>query len=317
VAEAAPLVDTPAARVPANGAAEWVRAGDGARLRAALFAPRGGTRGSVVLSGGRTEPIEKYFEVVGELQARGFAVLVHDWRGQGLSDRALPDRLKGHAAGREAFLGDYRALLGAFEARLPKPWIALGHSMGGCLTLLALANGEAERFAAAVLSAPMLGVRTPFGPSLTRLIATVLCRIGRAEGYMLRQGGKPFDDAFEGNLLTHDEARFMRHRAQIRACPDLALGGVTWGWVDFAFQAMAWLARPANLAAVRIPVTIVQAQEDAIVDNAAQGLVVRGLPSGRLVVVAGSRHEILMETDARRAAFWAAFDAVAAAAAPT
>ena len=136
----APLVSIPEAPVPDHGKAEWFRGADGATLRAATFFPPGAARGSVVLSPGRTEPIEKYFEVVEDLLARGFAVLVHDWRGQGLSARALPDRLRGHARGFKTFVSDYRALLDAFEARMPRPWIAMGHSMGGCLTLLALAR---------------------------------------------------------------------------------------------------------------------------------------------------------------------------------
>ena len=81
-------------------------------------------------------------------------MLVHDWRGQGLSQRLLPDRWRGHAAGYDDFLADFDALLAAFETRLPKPWLMLSHSMGGCLTGLALARGE-RRFAAAALSAPM------------------------------------------------------------------------------------------------------------------------------------------------------------------
>ncbi|MDP3173711.1 MAG: alpha/beta hydrolase [Phenylobacterium sp.] len=313
MAEAAPLIATPAAPIPPGGGAEWVKAADGARLRVALFAPSGEARGTVVLSGGRTEPIEKYFEVIGELLGRGFAVLAHDWRGQGLSDRFLPDRLKGHATSYQTFLDDYAAMLDAFEARAPKPWIALGHSMGGCLALMALAAGQAPRFAAAVLSAPMLGLRTPLGKHLAGALARLFRQIGRGDGYMLRYGGKPFDAAFAGNPLTHDEARFARHRAQIDACPDLALGGVTWGWLAFAFIAMSWLERSANLAGVAIPVVIVQAQEDSIVDPASQRAAVSNLPKGRLVVAPRSRHEILMETDDRRAAFWAAFDEVAAA----
>jgi lysophospholipase len=51
-------------------------------------AEKGANRGSVVVSPGRSEPIEKYFEVVQDLLDRGFVVLVHDWRGQGLSHRA-------------------------------------------------------------------------------------------------------------------------------------------------------------------------------------------------------------------------------------
>jgi len=157
--DTAPLVPIPEAPVPDRGTAEWFRGAGAYRLRAALFSPKGKARGSVVLSGGRTEPIEKYFEVVREMQDRGFAVLVHDWRGQGLSQRLLADPLKGHAHGFADFVEDYRCLLAHFQDRLPRPWVAVGHSMGGCLTLLALAHGVGD-FEAAVLSAPMLGLQT-------------------------------------------------------------------------------------------------------------------------------------------------------------
>ena len=129
----APLISIPEAPAPEGGGAEWFAGFGGARLRAALFPCQGVARGSVVLSPGRTEPIEKYFEVVRELTGRGLVVLAHDWRGQGLSERMLPDRLAGHAQGFEAYLGDYTALLDAFAARLPRPWIGFAHSMGGCL----------------------------------------------------------------------------------------------------------------------------------------------------------------------------------------
>ena len=180
MAEAAPLVSIPQAPIPAGGGAEWVVCSGGAKLRAALFKPKGASRGSVVLSTGRTEHIEKYFEVVQELMDRGFTVLVQEWRGQGLSHRELSDRLKGHAYGYQTFLDDYHAILAAFEARLPKPWIAVGHSMGGCLTLLALAKGESPRFAAAVLCAPMLGVRTGNTPLYqAKLMAAWKSLLGR------------------------------------------------------------------------------------------------------------------------------------------
>ena len=61
----------------------------------AIWNSTGTARASVVLFGGRGEFIEKYAtEVVGELLARGFAVLSMDWRGQGLSSRMLADPAK-------------------------------------------------------------------------------------------------------------------------------------------------------------------------------------------------------------------------------
>jgi len=126
----APLVSIPQAPTPAGGGAEWITGAGGAQLRAALFRPRGPARGSVVLSTGRTEAIEKYFEVIEDLLRRGFVVLCQEWRGQGLSHRELPDRLKGHARGIQPYLDDYAAILAAYEAQLPRPWLAIGHSMG-------------------------------------------------------------------------------------------------------------------------------------------------------------------------------------------
>src|SRR5438270_5643550 len=99
MAEPAPLVSTPDAPVPPGAEAEWVRGAGGAQIRAAIFRPEGRPRGSVILSGGRAEFIEKYYETIVDFTARGLVVLAHDWRGQGLSGRELPDRLKSHAAG--------------------------------------------------------------------------------------------------------------------------------------------------------------------------------------------------------------------------
>ncbi|MFZ0269653.1 alpha/beta fold hydrolase [Caulobacter sp.] len=306
--DAAPLVSIPEAPIPDHGKAEWFNGADGATLRAALFSPEGPPRGSVVVSPGRSEPIEKYFEVVQDLLDRGFVVLIHDWRGQGLSHRALPDRLKGHAAGFKHFLSDHHALLAAFEARLPKPWIAVGHSMGGSLVILALAMGEA-RFSAAVLSAPMLGLNTSGRPpSAARGLAWLMSRSRFRGEYMLGDTGDPFAQTFPKDALTHDAARYARHQAQIRANPDIALGGVTWGWTDFAFSICAWLRRSKGVEAVSIPVIIVGAGQDSRVLVADEKAIAGRLPKGRYVEIPDAFHEILIETDDRRAVFWKAFD---------
>jgi lysophospholipase len=295
-------------------AAWWFDGADGARLRAALLPASGAPRGSVVLSPGRTEPIEKNFETAQRLADGGFAVLVHDWRGQGLSQRALSDRLLGHAEGYEPFLCDYEALLDTFGGDLPWPWIALGHSMGGALTLLALAKGEG-RFAGAVLSAPMMGVLTGQVPRpVARGLASLLTSIGRGGRPVFGPPGAPAP--FEANVLTHDPVRYARNLALVAHAPDLALGLPTWGWLAFAFAAARELERGPGVARVEIPVTVVAAGEEALVDNAAMRGVTARLPHGRFVTIEGARHEILQETDALQAPFWVEFDDLAARVAP-
>ena len=306
----APLISIPGALAPAGAEAGWFEGAGGARLRAALFPASGAPRGSVVLSPGRTEPIEKYFEVIDELTGRGLQVLAHDWRGQGLSQRLTPDRLQGHAKGYQDFLGDYEALLDAFGPHLPEPRVALSHSMGGCLTLLALVKGE-TRFRAAVLSAPMLGLSLGGIPKSAAVAMAGLQRLLGRAGMAAIRPYDPLADHFDSDRLTHDRARYDLHKAQLRACPDLAIAGPTWGWLDFAFAATAAIAAPGALEHVQIPVTLVAAGEERLLLNQASRAAARRLPSGRYVEVAGAYHEILMETDDKRAQFWAEFDSVA------
>lgn len=269
----------------------------------------------MVLSPGRTEPIEKYLEVVDELRARGFAVLIHDWSGQGLSSRLHPDPMRGHAVSWRRFLHDHDAVVDAYSADLPRPWIAVGHSMGGGLVALALAEGRA-RFEGAVLSAPMMGVLTGSRPpAAVRLAAKLMRLIGRGGGLPLPPVD-PERERFETNVLTHDRARWEAARALVRAHPELGLGGPTWAWLSFALELSARLRRRGEAERVAAPVTVLLADEEELVDNTAARAFAQRLPRGRLTEVEGARHELLMETDAVRTVFWREFDALAAAAAP-
>ena len=90
------LTSIPANPVPDGAFVSTVSKPDGRELRFARFSPPPGRKGTVCLFQGRSEFIEKYFEVVRDLQARGFAVATLDWRGQGLSERALSDPRKGY-----------------------------------------------------------------------------------------------------------------------------------------------------------------------------------------------------------------------------
>lgn len=308
----APLLATPLAPVPTGAAAHWFAGAGGARLRAGLFSSTGASRGSVVVSPGRTEPIEKYFEVASRLTDLGFVVLVHDWRGHGLSARLGPDQ-RGHASGWRDFIADFAALLASFETRLPRPWIALGHSMGGCLTLLALAMGE-RRFAAALLSAPMLGVQTGSIPGpIVRWLAAGLPRVGLGRALAMRETPP---EPFAANILTHDQGRYARNLDQIIRHPELAVGPPTWGWLDFAFSATDRLARGPEAARIATPVSILAAGEERLVDNAAARRVAARLPHARFAVAQGAYHELMQETDALQAPFWAAFETLSREAAP-
>src|SRR6188474_2391316 len=90
------LISIPANPVPEGATVGTVKTSDGVVLRFARWEPPPGRKGTLCVFPGRAEFIEKYFEVVRDARARGFAVAVLDWRGQGHSERALPNARKGH-----------------------------------------------------------------------------------------------------------------------------------------------------------------------------------------------------------------------------
>src|SRR5215510_9253728 len=110
------LISTPGNPVPDRAIAGKVRTPDGVELRFARWDSTAG-KGTVCVFGGRGEFIEKYFETIGELRSRGFAVATVDWRGQGHSSRQLPDPRKGHV---ESF-SDYELDLDTFMNRVVLP----------------------------------------------------------------------------------------------------------------------------------------------------------------------------------------------------
>ena len=308
-------VETDANPMPPGGEVIWLTVAGRAPMRTMIWRPENAgietCRGTVLLLNGRTEFIEKYFEVIGELIARGFAVASLDWRGQGLSYRPLGDRYCGHIDDFAAFDRDLGVFLEQIvKPSLPSPFIGLAHSMGGNL-LMRLLGREPGLLRGAAFSAPMLGIRFP--NALARLGASLLAhaavRMGKAQSYV--PGGGP--DMMEGstfaeNIVTHDERRFLRTMDILEAEPNLKLGSPSYGWLKAAMASCREVTKPAYLAEISVPVMIAVAEEDVLVDNAAVKRAAELLPDCRLVEIAGARHEILMEKDAARARFWDAFD---------
>jgi lysophospholipase len=306
-------------RVPGNpepeGAEERSAEGRGGVKLRALYAPAPGgqARGSVILCNGRTEFLEKYFEVIRELQARGFAVYSMDWRGQGLSGRMLANSLKGHLDSVDDAVSDLADEVRALGAKLPKPHIVLAHSMGGGIALRALQTRRLE-VDAALFSAPMWGIKSM--TSGAAKFARFMRSIGAGGMFAPGVETRWRKEQFKRNVVTHDKERHARSQALVEADLRLALAGVTLGWVAAAADVIEGFTRPSALAHLRLPVVVLSAAEELLVDNASHDAVTKLLPDANHITVPGAKHEIMMETDEIRAQFWAAFDALADGVAP-
>jgi len=305
------LVSIPANPVPDNFVAGELKTPDGVALRFARWQPPAGRRGTVCILQGRAEWIEKYFETVRDLRARGFAVATFDWRGQGLSERALRDRRKGHVRD----FSEYDTDLETFMREVvlpdcPPPVFALGHSTGATVLLRAAYRGR-RWFDRMVLTSPLIALG---GGLRSRSTSSVVVRVLRLAGFGAMEvpgghAGAMEKRTFIGNILTSDPVRYARNQAILEAEPKLSLGPPTVAWCDAAFRAMAKLRERSFPSRIRQPILIVAGGADVVVSNTAIEEFASLLRAGSQLVVVGAKHELLMEQDRFRSQFWAAFDA--------
>jgi lysophospholipase len=304
----------PGTQMPPGGVVEWIKTGDGISLRTARWtnatAP---VRGSVVLMGGRTEFIEKYAEVIGELLARGYCVFTFDWRGQGLSQRPLADPLKGHVRDFAEFDQDLHLIMEQLVLpRAPEPLIGLAHSMGGNIFLRYLHDNPGA-FEKAILTAPMLAIHTgPFPYWAAKQIAGLQSGLGSPENYVFTGGPDTWKGPFEGNTITSDPGRYARHMALVETHPELRLASPTFQWLQAAFRSMSLVQSEEFAHQIETPVLLISAALDKIVKPGADMQLISRMKRGSFALVK-AEHEIMMERDDIRSLFWGFFDAFVAA----
>jgi lysophospholipase len=313
------LVSTPGNPVPGEPAVMQVATQDGVILRVARWgsASQESARGTVCILQGRAEFIEKYFETIADLRRRGFAVAAFDWRGQGGSGRQVGDPRKGHVSTFDAYRRDLEAVWDqVLEPLMPKPYFGLAHSMGGAIALMGARDGwlPFERF---VATAPMIALSLVQRTGLARNSAALLAALGFGQSFIPGGGGTSvLLRPFSGNLLTSDPQRYARNAEAAAAMGAGAIGDPTIGWVHAAFKVMGAFAEPRYPLEIHVPTLVVAAGLDGVCATPAIERFAARMKAGRAIVIPGSRHEILMERNAIREEFWAAFDAFVPGAGP-
>lgn len=257
--------------------------------------PSASGRGSILFQTGRGDVFEKYLESFAHWHAQGWTITAFDWRGQGGSGRLTPKANCGHIGDFAAYIADLRAFAAQWMAETPGPHVVMGHSMGGHLVLRGLVEGAIAPDAA-VLIAPMLGVRSALG-SLAAPMAQLLSRLGDRRRPAWKGNEKPYTTETRANLLTHDPDRYADElwwQAQDRA---LLTGPPSWQWLVEAFRSMADL-EAGPIEAVRTPLLLVVAEADGLVDARAALRIAPRLPDAEVLRFGPeSAHEILREAD--------------------
>jgi lysophospholipase len=273
---------------------------DGAILRWGHL-PVPGAHAECVLVGGFGEFIEKQFETVRDLAARGVAVWCLDWRGQGgsIRPRRMPTRPRARKFDRDA---EDLAAFAAAQLTSGLPRLLVAHSMGGAIALLCLRR-HPKLFAAAVLSSPMVGLRTgKLPPTLIRCITRPARAAGLGACFIpgARKWRPDRIPSPEKSRVTTDSERCRLRHAWFSAEPALRLDEATYGWVDSALGLVARISKPEFLRAIHTPILLGRAGREVVVSPKAQRRAAGLLPDCTLVELTGSKHDPFLERDAIR-----------------
>jgi lysophospholipase len=281
---------------------------DGVRLRWGHLAARQ-PRAECVMVGGFSECIEKYFETIGDLAARGLSVWCLDWRGQGGSERPkrLPTRPRPRRFNRDA--GE----LAMFTRSLPavgRPRLLIGHSMGGAIGLLCLRRYPGL-FDAAVLSAPMLAIRTAgMPPSLVRCIARMARITGLGICFVPGAGAWQPDriPSPERSRVSNDPERCRLQYDWFLTQAGLRHDEPTWGWLNTALRLARRIGKKEFLCRIDTPILLASAGLETYVLPESHRRAARLLPDCTLIEFPDSKHEPFLERDPIRERWLDAID---------
>lgn len=288
---------------------EYFETPDGSRLRLGYWKrliQRDLSKPTMLILQGRASFLEKFEKIIEGFCQRGYDVWSFDWRGQGLSSRQLKNPRKGHIDSYETYLKDLDLILK--HKILPDcqgPLIVLAQSMGSHLALRYMID-YASCFDLAILTAPMLELNTGgYSKAVAQLLSKACVKVGLGSMFVMGHGAyDPLKEPFEGNMLTHDRESFLYHRSLQKLNPLLTIGGVTYGWVHATFESINKLNYPENLKKIKIPVLVIAAGQEFVVNNQRLEQIVSWMPRATLKVYATARHQILSECPGVITQFW-------------
>ncbi|HHV6871463.1 alpha/beta hydrolase [Haemophilus influenzae] len=259
-----------------------------------LIQPESAVRKLMILVNGRAENMLKWTELAYDFYHQGYDVLLFDHRGQGYSQRIIPQ--KGHLDEFRFYVDDMAKIIEKVTALFSySTQHLLAHSMGALISTYYLANCD-HRINKAILSSPFYGIPLKH-PIRDELIIALMNILGQGERYVF---GK---DDYQQTHLEYNELTFCKTRMKWmnrinRKNPAIHLGGPTFRWVHLCLNAIKHL--PKVIPKIEIPILILQAEKEKIVDNKNLEKLTALFPNARCEVILNAKHEILFEQDKLR-----------------
>jgi lysophospholipase len=245
-------------------------------------------KAALVILPGRSEPIEKYAEVIYDLRELGLSIYVFEHRGQGESG-LVEDVQAQYVRSYDDYVKDLDLFIRTkVRTRPNRKLFLLGHSMGGAIASLYAAKYP-DVFQALVLSAPMLDINTkPYPKIVAYWLSKILCKLGLGK-LMAGRDSSP---------VTSDKTRDERNVKLTDRVSKIRWRLVTYQWIYASLEVLNEL-QIASLQ-LKLPVLLLQAEKDLQSPALGQNQFFEKLSHGQKLVLPGSLHEVLMEKDSIR-----------------
>jgi lysophospholipase len=255
------------------------------RVRVARWKAAGTPRGTLFLFPGRSSILGLRMPFLKPTHDQGWTIYSWDWRGQGESDRWLPNTR--YIDVRESF-DEYvqdalEVIAQAQREGAPLPYAAMGVSLGGHVLLRTLQEGAP--LDAAVLQVPLCDVKTGHWPaSVARFFARTANRIGLGEW---AAPGQPTIDIQAVLSRIQRSPQMEAAKAYVDTHPETITDTVTIRWADAMFRSIDQARTPQRLAAIHTPVLLVAADQDQICDTQACEEVAAHIPGAKFLMIQG------------------------------
>ena len=260
----------------------------------------------LVILPGRTEPIEKYAEVIHSLNngplKDQFTYFLMDHRGQGSSQRMLLDSNdsdKGYVDHFENYVFDLKVFMDTVvEEKKCSEKILLAHSLGAGISVDFLQKYP-QYFDRAALTSPMLKILTaPYSYSVARAIVLASMAAGQAKKFAPGQVGFNPKRDFENNTFTSSPARYEMAMSMFDILPKARLGGVTTRWLNEVMSSTSNIRK--NYSAIKIPLHVFHAGIELYSEASEMVRLCSEAPYCVRTFLPTSKHEVLMDRDVNR-----------------
>ena len=271
------------------------------------FGEKKGSKGSLIFVNGLGEHLVMYLELFYDLHLEGWSpIYTYDHRGQGLSERILPDPHTGYVKDWSFYREDLRTFV---ELVLKDPEVDkknlffLANSMGSAVVVEFFQNFPEKQnlFNSVVLASPFFGLNSrgfPFAESVFPAVIQFVCLFRDCLSPIVSSNSKHLNRETVQNRITSSEKRYNLFAESSRMysvnyiVPSL-------DWVIKAFRMNRRIMNRKNISQITLPVLILQAQKDSVVSNRRQKRFCRRLKNCSLKVIEG-RHDHFIEVDSIR-----------------